>query len=876
MARKKLREEKLKNGLRVLLLEQRELPLVCSLLCYTVGSRDEGRGETGLSHFLEHMMFKGTRRLKRGEIDAITSRLGGQNNAWTGKDSTGYYFQVASDRWEKVLEIEADRMRGCLLDPKEFEREKKVVLEELRMGRDEPWRVLCQEVEAAAYQVHPYHHPIIGWEEDLVRLGREEMLRYYRRHYGPDRAVLVLCGDFDAASALESVKKYFERVPPTGSERPFAPAEPPQEGPRRVEVRAPGNLARLAVAWKGVRVADPEDPILDLAAVILGGGRASRLYKRLVKGEELAGSISVYNESHLDPGLFWVMVELKEGAPPERVERIVAQEVERLASRAPGKREMERARARVLTGLHFAMEGTYGRAVRYGEYAVEGNLQAMASYEGRVLRASAKDVMEAAARFLREPSKTTGWSFPAGKAGSPGQGGGSLSGAGALPGKRPGSLCFRRGGRRFPPVRRAVLDNGLRVLAVRMKGVPVVSLACSIDGGAEFETRPKAGLGNLAGSCLAEGTRKRSGEALAEAVESLGGDLASTSGGVGIRMGARDFTRALSILDEVVRTPSFPEDAVQRVKGVILTGILSDLEHPRTAAFLRFKEMIYGAHPLAFPNKGYPESVAGLTRKDLVEWHKRLFVPSRAILAVAGDIDPGKAVEEVGRRMGRWRDRKVRVPSLPPLERIPGRREAFLPMDREQVHIYLGHLGIPRNHPDYYALLVMDHILGKGPGFTDRISRRLRDELGLAYQVSAGITGSAHKFPGVFAAYIGTSPQNKDAALEGFVGEIEKIRRRPPSKEEISLVHQYLTGSFYLGLERTSQAARFLVNLERFDLGLDYLDRFPDLVRAQGPGEVLEAARRHLHPEDLCLVWAGPGGGERKKKRKEKKGGKGR
>ncbi len=872
MARKKFREEKLKNGLRVLLLEQRELPLVCSLLCYTVGSRDEGRGETGLSHFLEHMMFKGTRRLKRGEIDAITSRLGGQNNAWTGKDSTGYYFQVASDRWEKVLEIEADRMRGCLFDPKEFEREKKVVLEELRMGKDEPWRVLCQEVEAAAYQVHPYHHPIIGWEEELVRAGREEMVRYYRRHYGPDRAVLVLCGDFDAPSALKSVRRFFENIPPTGSERPFAPAEPPQDGPRRVEVRAPGNLARLAVAWKGVRVADPEDPILDLAATILGGGRASRLYKRLVKGEELAGSISVYNESHLDPGLFWVMVELKEGASPERVEQVVDEEVERLASRAPGKREMERARARILTGLHFAMEGTYGTAVRYGEYAVEGNLEAMEAYEGRVLRATARDVKEAAARFLRERFKTTGWSFPAGKAGARGPGGGTLSRSPILPGKRPGSLCFRRGGRRFPPVRREVLDNGLRVLAVRMKGVPVVSLACSIDAGVEFETRPKAGLGNLAGSCLAEGTRRRSGEALAEAVESLGGDLASTSGGVGVRMGARDFSKALSFLDEVIRTPSFPGDAVERVKGVILTGILSDLEHPRTAAFLKFKEMIYGKHPLAFPNKGYPESVARLTREDLAEWHKRLFVPSRAILAVAGEIDPGRAVEEVRKRMGRWKDREVPPPALPELKRVPGRREAFLPMDREQVHIYLGHLGIPRNHPDYYALLVMDHILGKGPGFTDRISRRLRDELGLAYQVSAGITGSAHKFPGVFAAYIGTSPANKDAALEGFLREIRRIRSRPPSKEEVSLVHQYLTGSFYLGLERSSQVARFLVNLERFGLGLDYLERFPDLVRAQGPEEVLEAARKHLHPEDLCLVWAGPGTGRKKKKKSSKTG----
>ncbi len=862
MARKKkYREETLENGLRVLLLERRELPVVCSLLCYTVGSRDEGRGETGLSHFLEHMMFKGTRKLKRGEIDRITSTLGGQNNAWTGKDSTGYYFQVASDRWEKVLEIEADRMGGCLLDPAEFEREKKVVLEELRMGRDEPWRVLCQEVESAAYQVHPYHHPIIGWEEDLARVTREDMLSYYRRHYGPDRAVLVLCGDFDSSRALDSVRKFFGPLPPTGSERPYAPAEPPQEGPRRVEIRAPGNLARFAAAWKGVRVADPMDPVLDLVSTILGGGRASRLYKRLVKGEGLAGSVSVYNESHLDPGLFWVLVELKEGSSPERVEALVEEEVERLRTRPPGKGEVERAKARILTGVHFAMEGTYGTAVRYGEYAVEGDLASLEAYESRVRKATAAGIRDCARAFLGKETRTVGWSFPAGDTRRKGRGGGSRA-AGAPGRRRPGSLCFRRGGeRRFPPVHREVLENGLKVLAVRMKSLPLVSLVCSVEAGQEFETRTKAGLGNLTGSCLAEGTKRRSGEALAEAVESLGGDLASSAGGAAIRMGAGDFPRALALLDEVVRRPSFPEDAVERVKGITLTGILSDLEHPRTAAFLKFKEMVYGKHPLAFPHKGYPGSVARLGREDLADWHGRLFVPSRAVVAVAGDVDPRRAVEEIRKRMGSWRDKAVEEPSLPPLERVPGRREAFLPMNREQVHLYLGHLGIPRTHPDYYALLVLDYVLGKGPGFTDRISRRLRDELGLAYQVSAGITGSAGRFPGFFAAYIGTSPANKEAAVKGFLEEIGKIRSEPPGKEEVSLVHQYLTGSFYLGLERTSQVARFLVNLERFDLGLDYLDRFPDLVRAQGPEEVLEAARNHLHPEDLCLVWAGPGKG---------------
>ena len=234
-------EVSLANGFRALLVERRALPVVASTIWYTVGSRDERTAETGLSHFLEHMMFKGTDRYGKGEIDLATSLMGGSNNAFTDHDLTAYYFSLAADRWKTALEIEASRMRGCLLDEPEFVAEKSVVLEELAMGEDDPWNSLHQATEAMVFQVHSYHHPIIGWKADLERLKVEGMRDYYRRNYGPDRAFLVVVGDIDIAKTETRIRELFEGIEPTGVARASVldarPDRPPEWRSRSARAR---------------------------------------------------------------------------------------------------------------------------------------------------------------------------------------------------------------------------------------------------------------------------------------------------------------------------------------------------------------------------------------------------------------------------------------------------------------------------------------------------------------------------------------------------------------------------------------------------------------------------------------------------------------
>ncbi len=404
----------LDNGLNIFLVRAPDLPVVSHWIWYTVGSRDERSGETGLSHFLEHMMFKGTRKYPKGSIDAITSRLGGFNNAMTTHDYTAYFFNLRGDRWEEALKIEANRMRGCLLDEKEFELEKQVVIEELQLGRDEPWYPLFEAVEASAFHVHPYHHPVIGWREDLERLTREGMLDYYRRHYGPDRANLVLVGDFDKKEALALCRKHLERIPPCKEPRREVLREPPQDGERRVTLRFPGNMHRLAIAWKSFEMGTREDVVLDVASFLLSSGRSSRLYKGLVKGREIASFAQTYNEARLDPGLFWVLSEPKPGVDPKDLEAAVLEECHRLRDEGPKADELRRVKKAILTSFWFDMETVSEQANRIGRAQVgcRKGFKVLRDYPEGLRSVTAREVREVLRKVMHEDRRTVGWSRP--------------------------------------------------------------------------------------------------------------------------------------------------------------------------------------------------------------------------------------------------------------------------------------------------------------------------------------------------------------------------------------------------------------------------------------------------------------------------------
>ena len=404
-----------------------------------------------------------------------------------------------------------------------------------------------------------------------------------------------------------------------------------------------------------------------------------------------------------------------------------------------------------------------------------------------------------------------------------------------------------------------VLDSGLVLLAVGNPGVATYACSVSLDVRLADEPATQMGVGNLVGECLDEGTKRRSSLQLAEVVESIGGSMDGSFRGGTVYCPAECQRKGVSLLREMVLEPAFGRREVRRVQAEIVTEILTDQDDPRTVASRRFRREVYGNHPLGRPIQGTRQSVESIKPRDLRTFHGKFFRPAKGYVAAAGPGDPEQLLEELQRAFRGFRGAVPEHQELQEPVLNDRSRNVHIPMAREQVHIYLGHLGIRRADPDFYALCVMDHILGTGPGFTSRCARKLRDEEGLCYAVSAGITPMAGEEPGMFTAYIGTSPENRQRAIDGFMGEIDRIRREPVTAQEVEDVIAYLTGSFAFGLERNSNLAAYAVRARRFGLGFDYLDRYPDLVRSVTPERVLEVAQKHLHPDRMIVVSAGAG-----------------
>jgi len=407
------------------------------------------------------------------------------------------------------------------------------------------------------------------------------------------------------------------------------------------------------------------------------------------------------------------------------------------------------------------------------------------------------------------------------------------------------------------PVERFELSCGVVLLVSPRAGAPVCAVQAHLRGGHSLDPPDSSGVAYLTGSLVDQGTRNRTEEELATALENAGGHLSGGGTGVAGTMPAESWKLLLDLVADCLVAPSYPESNFERHKQRLLDRLTVDRDEPRVRAAQLFRRLVYGDHWLGRPEIGDLDSVPRIQRRDLVRFHGKNWKGRRIVISFCGDVDPQKVKRHLGKAL---RDLPPGEPLGPPCMDFPERaaRTAAFPADRNQVHLFLGHLGIRRADPDYPALVVMDHILGTGPGFTSRIARKLRDELGLAYTVYADISGSAGVLPGMFTAYIATSPEHVETAVDGFRREIREIQKKLVREDELELAKSYLTGSFALGFERASRRVQTLIIAERCDLPETHLGDLLDAIVGVTREDVMRVAREHLDADRVCLVGGGP------------------
>lgn len=875
----------LANGLEVLISRDAELPVVTSMLWYRVGSAQESPGTTGMSHFLEHMLFKGSRRFAKGEIDSLTLRCGGSNNAFTWLDATTYYFSLPAACWELALEVEADRMQGALLDADELEAERQVILEEWQTARDDPDEHFWDSLNALALERHPYRYPVLGWPEDVKRLSRAGLEAHYRRYYHPNLATLVLVGDLPP-DALERVEAHFGAIPAGPEPESASWSEPGHGGERRLWMpREDVQLPRLAVCWPAPALAHPDYAPLVLLHYLLSEGSSSRLYQALVEDSHLASDVSSMLFETRDPYLFWIQLDASEGKPADEIEAALFAEIERVAADGPTPAEFARIRNQLLTDHHLGQETCEDRAEYAGEIVSAGSWELLLEARNRLEAVSADDIRRVASEWLSPKNRTIGWIWPEGNETEAGEDevaedeqrpGGQMSGPGPRLHHSPAPLQTPPTVSRGEDPARRLLEHLPAIPALptlrRQHGealslihanprTPTFSLVCWLPVGSHCDPAGAAGLANLSLASVFKGTRQRSARDFAEAIEALGANLSLSAGlsGVSIEVDAlaSQLEPVLELLQEALQQPALAETEIAKEKRLILSDLALGRESSAYQASLAFLAAVYAGSAAAAPVEGKRESVEALSPEAVRDFYARHYGPG--LFCLAGDVDPGQADALIAKHFGAWAPARESAPPIPALSRQRDFSYRHIPLPgRDQCSLLLGHLGVPRAHQDFIPLLLLDVILGSGPGFAARIPRRLRDERGLAYSVNLSATSGCSLWPGVVEAQVETSPERALDCLRLILDEVRALQQDGVTADELAAAQAWLSGRFLFLFETNSQRSGFLLQRELYGWGENFLADYLTRLRAVTVDEIQAVAQRHLDTRNYTLISAGP------------------
>jgi zinc protease len=813
------------------------------------------------------MCFKGGKEFGKGDIFGEVAKVGGNNNGMTSTDYTVYFETVPASHAELGLRIEADRMTSARFDPDEVASERSVIISEREGAENYPEFLLDEEMALTAYRTHPYRWGVIGWKADLRAITHEDLWNYYRAGYAPDNAVLVVAGDFETEGMLADIRRLFGGLEGKANVPQIRSVEPPQEGERRFTLRRPGTAAYLDLGFHVPDARHEDEPALRVLNSILsftfpmswmspggGGYKTSRIYRALVETELASGAHCRVFPREFDPGLAQFAATVRVGVEPVRVEEAMLGVIEEAIATPPTVEELEKAKTQLRAAMAYAGESAVDIANLLGAAEMVGSYESLAALPAKIEAVTAEDVLRVAQTYFTPNNRTTGWFLPTGTGGG---GGGKMA--------APEPMTFRHfcytGLEIFRQARRETLENGMRVVACRSATTPAVSLTGAIRGGGILDSQPQAGRARFSTNCFERGTTHRTYREIAEALDRVGATFGASAGLESVNFGGNALSEHLDLLldtaRDLLREPVFPEDECEKVRTEILTSLRESDDSTRDMAMKRARQLLYPVeHPYHVWERGEAASVESLSRADLAAYHQEAVRPERTVLVLVGDFDPERAVDQVARRFADWRVAGEGV--LPDLQAVPPTEmrtgEVLMP-NKSQCDLIIATTGVPRTHEDYYRLDFATKILGQ-LGLMGRFGKTVRDQLGLAYYCfAAAMEGYGN--PLLFAQ-AGVNPQNVQLAADTMVEQMRLMQQELVSSEEHEDLVTNQLGALAMLLETRSRIGSALLNAERWDLGPDYYERYPEIVRSVSREEIREAANKYFRPDAHVRVVAGP------------------
>jgi zinc protease len=827
----------LPNGLTMIVQEDRSAPVASVQAWCGTGSIDEDEHlGAGMSHMLEHMLFKGTKTRPANAIAQKVQDVGGYINAYTSFDRTVYWIDVPKDGVSIALDVLADAMMNSTLPREEYTKEQEVIRREFAMGMDDPDRMASQLLFATAFQRHPYRLPVIGQLDVYNQLTHQQVMDYYKARYVPNNLIFVVVGDVDAQSVCGQLAELLNGFSEQSLKPVYIPSEPPQRGRREAHQEFATELTRLQFGWHIPELTHPDVAAIDLLSGILGDGRSSRLYRRVREESGLAFGISAFSYTPGDPGLFGIDATV-EPAKREAAQDLVLQIIDEIQQSGVTSEELAKAKKSSVTHHLHGLTTMRGQASDLGSsWLLTRNLNFTRSYVDAVQKVTADDVRRVATQYLSDENLTIV----------------SLNPKGTRTGKAETPPPLAAG-----EIQKIELSNGLRLLVREDPRLPLVAITVVFRGGLLAETRDNNGVTRLMAKTLLKGTRTRSAEQIAETIEAVGGSISSEAGNnsfsVSLDVTAPDLNLGAELLADLVLNATLPEGAIAREKEVQIAGITEEEEQVTVVARNLLREALFREHPFALRGKGSVQSVTNLTRDDLIAFRDRFLVARNGVISVFGNVKVAEVKEIFENALAAMRTGELALvnPPQPPSLSRPTNVESL--KDKAQGVIMVGYHGVDIFSPDRYALELIDEA---SSDLGSRFFVRIREQMGLAYYVGAGQMQGL--VPGLFLFYLGTDPAKIEPVKTALLDEINTLAADGLTEEELSRAKKKLIGQQQIANQSNDTFGYMAALDELYGLGFDHHKELERQVDAVEVDDVKRVAAKYFQQQPYVLATVRP------------------
>lgn len=862
----------LSNGMTVLVRPVHTLPKVSLQLWYRVGSKDEKSGEKGIAHLIEHMIFKGTKQLSESDINIITHMLSGSTNAFTYYDYTGYLFNIPKQHWHEVLPIFADCMQNVSFKDDHLNSEMKAVIQELKMNRDNYLRSLIMQMLASIFPDHPYHYPVIGFKQDLFDVHADRLRAFYKKHYWPNNATLVIVGDVDPEDAFEQAKKYFEKIPANKDYKKEEFYHDTDLVSHHVtlyrDVQQPTQVVAYAIPGANTK----NEHLLNVVDLILAEGKGSRLYRKLVDEKQLVTSLSGFTVLLFEHGVFFIAYEPKRIEDIALINKLIQEEIDSIIKDGLTDVEYERALKQARMAYYNLLESIETQALEIGKnYLATGDENFAFHFLDKPKKEVELQIKQLLQTYFKPAFMQSGTILPLSEADKKEwvklqkeSDEYDVKFLAARPRNTPieppqyakkikpkEATYFN-----FPKASSFSLNNGLKVLYYDNPSTPKIDLILSLKARDYFDSTELPGLYNFLANVMQEGTKNYTAAELAQELESRGMSLAITPGLISMSMLSSDLPKGLELLEEIINHPRFDENEIEKVRTQLLAEIKNFWDTPGIFSKQLIAETVYKGHPYSKNILGTKESIEKITKKDLVALHKALFSPDGARLAVVGDINSYDLKSEIEKALGTWTGPKVADIAFPELDSVKP-CQVIHPINRDQIVLCFAGLSVSRLNPDYDKLLLFDQIFGGGAlGSLHSKLFQLREQSGLFYTINGSLVTSADEQPGMVLVKTIVSLDRLEEA-EKAIKEVIQNAVDEITPEELQEAKHAIINSIVNNFATDRGMAAIFLSLDRFGFPRDYYDTRAQKISAITLEQVKEAVKKVLSNDRMFTLKVG-------------------